>query len=98
MRNLVGDREALANWVASRQVIDVLREFSAQVGAEAFIGALRCIAPRLYSIAFSPLIAEDEIHLTVKRVGGLDAEARLRAGVASWQLTESVSPGDSLPV
>ena len=98
LRKLVEDREALANWVVTRQVIDVLREFPAQVDAEALLGALRGIAPRLYSMASSPLVAEDEIHLTVKRVGGLDAEDRLRAGVASWQLTESVSPGDTVPV
>ena len=98
LRELIENRDALADWVATRQVIDVLREFPAQVDTEAFIGALRGIAPRLYSIASSPLVAEDELHLTVKRVGAVDAEARLRAGVASWQLTESVSPGDTLPV
>ena len=98
LRTLVEDREGLAEWVASRQVIDVLREFPAQVGAEALIGALRGIAPRLYSIASSPLVAEDEIHLTVKRIGGVDGDGRLRAGVASWQLAESAKPGDTLPV
>jgi len=98
LRDLINDRNGLAEWVATRQVIDVLREFPAQVDGETLIGALRGIAPRLYSIASSPLVAEDEIHLTVKRVGGLDTDNRLRAGVASWQLAESVAPGDTLPV
>ena len=98
LRDLIENRERLAEWVATRQVVDVLREFPAQVDAGALIGALRGIAPRLYSIASSPLVAEDEIHLTVKRKGGMDGEGRLRAGVASWQLAESVSPGDTLPV
>jgi len=98
LRELIDDRDGLAEWVATRQVIDVLREFPARVDGEALIGALRGIAPRLYSIASSPLVAEDEIHLTVKRVGGLDTDNRLRAGVASWQLAESLDPGDTLPV
>lgn len=98
LRTIIDDRDRLAEWVATRQVIDVLREFPAEVDAATLIGALRGVAPRLYSIASSPLVAGDEIHLTVKRVGGLDADGRLRAGVASWQLVESVAPGDSVPV
>lgn len=98
LRALIDDRDQLAEWTATRQVIDVLREFPARVDAGTLVDMLRGISPRLYSIASSPLIADDEIHLTVKRVGGLDADNRLRAGVASWQLTESVSPGDTLPV
>jgi len=98
LRKLINNRDGLAEWVATRQVVDVIREFPAEIDAEKLIGALRGIAPRLYSIASSPLVADDEIHLTVKRVGGLDSDDRLRAGVASWQLTESVSPGDTLPV
>ncbi|MDT8450242.1 MAG: assimilatory sulfite reductase (NADPH) flavoprotein subunit [Wenzhouxiangellaceae bacterium] len=98
LRTLLDDRGAWADWVGTRQVIDVLREFPAGVDAEALIGALRGIAPRLYSIASSPLVVDDEVHLTVKRVGGIAGDGRLRAGVASWQLTDSVAPGDRVPV
>lgn len=98
LRALIDDRDRLAEWTATRQVIDVLREFPARVDAQALVDMMRGISPRLYSIASSPLVGDDEIHLTVKRVGGLDCHDRLRAGVASWQLTESVSPGDKLPV
>ncbi|HKL53733.1 MAG TPA: assimilatory sulfite reductase (NADPH) flavoprotein subunit [Wenzhouxiangellaceae bacterium] len=98
LRNLLGDREAFSGWVTSRQVIDVLRDYPARVEAAQLIDSMRGIAPRLYSIASSPLTGDDEIHLTVKRVGGLDQRARLRAGVASWQLTESVKPGDTASV
>jgi len=98
LRELITNRDGLAEWVTTRQVVDVLREFPARIDAQTLIGSLRGIAPRLYSIASSPLVTEDEIHLTVKRVGGLNPENRLRAGVASWQLAESVAPGDTLPV
>jgi len=98
LRTLLEDREALSDWVASRQVVDVLRAYPATAGAAQLVGSMRGIAPRLYSIASSPLAGDDEVHLTVKRVGGLDGAGRLRAGVASWQLTESTRPGDSVPV
>ncbi|MEN1727616.1 MAG: assimilatory sulfite reductase (NADPH) flavoprotein subunit [Pseudomonadota bacterium] len=98
LRALLEDRDALQQYVANRQVADVLVEFPAQCDAETLIGALRGIAPRLYSIASSPLVHPDEVHLTVKQVGELMASGQLRAGVASWQLTERVEPGVQLPV
>lgn len=98
LRKLLDDREALADWVASRQVVDVLRKYPATAGAAQLVGSMRGIAPRLYSVASSPLVGDDEIHLTVKRVGGLDGSGHLRAGVASWQLTESIRPGNMVPV
>ncbi|MCA1779583.1 MAG: assimilatory sulfite reductase (NADPH) flavoprotein subunit [Xanthomonadaceae bacterium] len=98
LRAILDNRDALSRWVAGHQVIDVLREYPAEVDGERFVNALRGIAPRLYSIASSPLEYEDEVHLTVKRVGGLNARQQLRAGVASWQLTETVQPGQRVPV
>jgi len=98
LRALLDDRDAFERWVRTRQVADVLRTAPARVDAAALVGALRGIGPRLYSIASSPLVVDDEIHLTVSRVGGLSDEGRLRAGVASWQLTHSMAAGDRLPV
>jgi len=98
LRDLLDDRERFDEWVRTRQVIDVLHDAPARVDAETLIGALRGIGPRLYSIASSPVVDEDAIHLTVKRIGGLDAQGRLRAGVASWGLTGQVAPGDRVPV
>jgi len=98
LRELLENRDAFEDWVASRQVADVLREIPARTDAGALIGALRGIGPRLYSIASSPSVHPDEVHLTVKRVGGLLESGRLRAGVASWQLVEQARPGERLPV
>jgi len=98
LRALLDDRDAFERWVRTRQVADVLREAPARVDAATLIGTLRGIAPRLYSIASSPVVVDDEIHLTVARVGGLADDGRLRAGAASWQLTDGVTAGDRLPV
>lgn len=94
---VLDDRDALQAFAATRQVADVLREYPVDVTPEQLVTALRRIAPRLYSIASSPLVAEDEVHLTVKLEGG-EIDGRLRAGVASWQLLETARPGDTLPV
>jgi len=98
LSGLLDDREALAAWQRSRQVVDVLRDYPQDVSADELVGMLRGLTPRLYSIASSPLQFEDEVHLTVKQVGGFNGEQRLRAGVASWQLAQQLAPGDSVPV
>ena len=98
LHGLLDDRDGLQRWVERRQVIDVLREFPLSLDAAGLVGLLRGIAPRLYSIASSPLASEGEVHLTVKLEGGLSAGGQLRAGVASWQLTSGVEPGERLPI
>lgn len=94
---VLDDRDALQAFSASRQVADVLREYPLDMTPEQLVGALRRIAPRLYSIASSPLVADDEVHLTVK-LEGCEIDGRLRAGAASWQLLERGRPGETLPV
>lgn len=97
LTKLLDDRDAFAAWCRTRQVADVLAEFPLKLEAAQFVACLRAIAPRLYSIASSPLVDEAEVHLTVKLEGGAVGR-RLRAGVASWQLTRCLEPGDTLPV
>ncbi|MCG5499777.1 assimilatory sulfite reductase (NADPH) flavoprotein subunit [Ectothiorhodospira lacustris] len=97
LAELLEDRNAFAAWCKTRQVADVIDEYPCELNADPFVSCLRAIAPRLYSIASSPLVDEDEVHLTVKLEGG-ETDNRLRAGAASWQLTRSLRPGDGLPV
>ena len=49
-------------------MIDVLHVYPAPWDAAALVAALRPLAPRLYSIASSAKVAEDEAHLTVARI------------------------------
>ncbi len=98
LARLLDDRQGFQGWVRQRQVIDVLREYPLALDATGLVTMLRGLSPRLYSIASSPLAQEGEVHLVVKREGGRSDDGRLRAGVASWQLTGAVKPGDSLPV
>ena len=51
--------------LASHQPIDLLRRYPTAWRAEALVAALRPLAPRLYSIASSPKLVGEEVHLTV---------------------------------
>ena len=97
LAGLLDDRDALQAWSHQRQVIDVIKEFPARVSAEALVGSIRRLAPRLYSIASSPLTADDEIALTVKLEQHENDTGR-RTGVASGHLLGRARAGDQLPV
>ena len=59
---------ALPQLLSEYQVIDLLHAYPTQWDAQALVASLRPLTPRLYSIASSPKVAEDEAHLTVARV------------------------------
>lgn len=92
------DSEATSEYLATRDPLDVLDDFSkANPDPQAVIAALGRLTPRLYSIASSPKAHPGEVHLCVgivrERVGG-----RLRRGVASTYLAERVPLGTTVPV
>ncbi|QGM21685.1 sulfite reductase [NADPH] flavoprotein alpha-component [Spiribacter sp. 2438] len=94
---IVDDRERLRGWLTTRQTVDVIRAYPGEVTADQLVGALRKCAPRLYSIASSPEVAEDEVHLTVRLETG-DHDDRIRTGAASGYLLERLQVGDTAPV
>lgn len=51
--------------LASDQPIDLLHRYPATWRPDALVAALRPLTPRLYSIASSPKLVGDEVHLTV---------------------------------
>lgn len=65
---LLEDKAALREYLAERQIIDIVKEFPAQIDAQILVDALRPLMPRLYSIASSQADVEDEVHLTVALV------------------------------
>jgi sulfite reductase (NADPH) flavoprotein alpha-component len=77
-----GGQDALAQLLASHQPLDLLRRWPASWDAGALVGALRPLAPRLYSIASSAAAVGDEAHLTVDVVG-YEAFGERRVGAAS---------------
>ncbi|HBT4631989.1 TPA: NADPH-dependent assimilatory sulfite reductase flavoprotein subunit [Klebsiella pneumoniae] len=86
---LVGDKAQLQQYAAATPIVDMVRFSPAQLDAEALIGLLRPLAPRLYSIASSQAEVESEVHVTVGVVR-YEIEGRARAGGASSFLADRV--------
>lgn len=91
-------RPTLKAWVDGRQLIDLLEEYPCKTWTpDSFTGALRKLAPRLYSIASSLRKHEDQVHLTVAAVR-YHTHGRDRTGVCSCYLADEVNGGDPLKV
>lgn len=99
LRGLLGeDRKAeLREYLHGREIIDVLRDYPVRgLAADDFVGALRKLPPRLYSIASSLQASPDEVHLTVGVVR-YNSHGRGRQGVASNYLA-ALEEGSTVPV
>lgn len=86
---LVGDKAQLQHYAATTPVVDMLRFSPAQLDADALVGLLRPLTPRLYSIASSQAEVESEVHITVGAVR-YEIEGRARACGASSFLADRV--------
>ena len=78
--------------LASDQPIDLLRRYPAAWQPEALVVALRPLTPRLYSIASSPKLVGDEVHLTVAVVD-YEAHGNPHWGAASAFLAATDEDG-----
>jgi sulfite reductase (NADPH) flavoprotein alpha-component len=79
---IVASPVAFPELLSDHQVIDLLHAFPAQWTAQEFVAALRPLTPRLYSIASSLKVVEDEAHVTVARIA-YEAFGRNHVGAAS---------------
>jgi sulfite reductase (NADPH) flavoprotein alpha-component len=77
-------------WILGCDLVDILHACpSARFTPAEFVGFLRLLQPRLYSISSSPKAHPGEVHLTVASVR-YDARGRSRKGVASCWLADRV--------
>ncbi|NYT38648.1 assimilatory sulfite reductase (NADPH) flavoprotein subunit [Allopusillimonas soli] len=88
--------QALRELLESRQLIDVLRAWPATWTAEALLKSLRPLTPRMYSIASSQSVVEEEVHLTLAHVG-FEVDGEDRWGATSHFLSNLVE-GEKLPI
>jgi sulfite reductase (NADPH) flavoprotein alpha-component len=86
LRSIVEDRDRLADFLKSRQIIDVIADYPKIWHAQEFVGSLRKLTPRLYSIASGADTNPEEAHLTVALVR-YEQFGRLHWGAASNCLT-----------
>ncbi|GAA0853878.1 assimilatory sulfite reductase (NADPH) flavoprotein subunit [Aliiglaciecola litoralis] len=97
LQSLFEDKAALREYLADRQIIDIIKDFPIELTAEQLARALRPITPRLYSIASSQAEVEDEVHLTVALVE-YDVNGQPRKGGASSFLAERLEEGQEVKV
>jgi sulfite reductase (NADPH) flavoprotein alpha-component len=92
---LPANRDAFADYLWGRELIDLFLEFPQPgMSADDFVGLLRPMPPRLYSIASSIKAHEEQVHLTVAIVR-YDTHGRKREGVCSSYLADRV--GATIP-
>ncbi|WP_417317174.1 assimilatory sulfite reductase (NADPH) flavoprotein subunit [Emcibacter sp.] len=87
-----------AAFLGRHHIVDIVRKFPCDtISPQDFIGILRPLQPRLYSIASSMAAVPGEAHLTVSavryRLGGEE-----RTGVASGMLADRIEMDSELPV
>jgi sulfite reductase (NADPH) flavoprotein alpha-component len=83
---------------ATLDVLALLEKFApVHPDPEAFLECLEPLQPRLYSIASSPLVTPDQVHLTVDAVR-YQVAGRRRDGAASTYLADRLKPGSRVNV
>jgi sulfite reductase (NADPH) flavoprotein alpha-component len=88
-----GDKEALDAWLWGKDVLDLLLLAPAlSMTADEFVGVLKPLQHRAYSISSSPLADPGSVHLTVASVRHTSA-GRDRGGVCSTYLADRVAEG-----
>jgi len=84
-------------WIAGRQLIDLIVTFPIALDAEKLRGLTRPLAPRAYSVASSRREVGDEAHLLVSAVR-YESHGRARKGVASNYVAERLKRGGHVRV
>ena len=92
------NKNDLQDYISGREIIDLLYEFPAEeLSADALISIMRKLPSRLYSIASSPKVHPQEVHLTVGVVR-YHTHGRERKGVCSTFLAERIFKGSKAEV
>ncbi|WP_334076867.1 sulfite reductase subunit alpha [Paenibacillus sanfengchensis] len=90
-------RDKFKAWLWGRQLVDVLEEFPVSLTPAELTGLLKPLQPRLYSIASSPKLHPEEVHITVSTVR-YEHRGQVRKGVCSTFLADLAKPGMGIPV
>ena len=96
VKALIADGQA-KEWIAGRQLIDLIANFPIALTAEHLRAVTRPLAPRAYSIASSRREVGEEAHLLISAVR-YDSHGRARKGVASNYAAERLKRGGRVRV
>ena len=90
------NKRALSDWSWGRQSVDLLAQLPVTASVEDWLGILKPLQPRLYSISSSPKATPREVHLTVSPVR-YNFKGVPRRGVCSTYLADR-APGDDVAI
>src|SRR5580765_3672602 len=96
VKALLDDGQA-REWIAGRQLIDLIATFPIALDADKLRALTRPLAPRAYSIASSRREVGDEAHLLISAVR-YERHGRARKGVASNYVAERLKRGGHVRV
>ncbi len=93
-----GDKEAMDAFLWGRDTLDLLNlDDKLVLSPEEFVGFLKPLQHRAYSISSSPKAHADEVHLTVAAVRW-EFDGRPHRGVCSTFMADEIDAGDTVPV
>jgi sulfite reductase (NADPH) flavoprotein alpha-component len=93
---LTADSKIQRDFLRTHQLRDLISQFPASPDAQIFVEHLRPLQPRLYDVANSRNLLDDELHLTVKQYR-YPFKDRYETGIASDYLLQA-QPGDELRI
>jgi sulfite reductase (NADPH) flavoprotein alpha-component len=96
VKALIADGQ-VKEWIAGRQLIDLIATFPIALDAETLRALTRPLAPRAYSIASSRREVGDEAHLLISAVR-YESHGRARKGVASNYVADRLKRGGRVRV
>ena len=94
---LVKNKEFLDDYSKSNDLLDLVKDYPSAISPDDLLSALRNLAPRLYSVASSPLVYPDELHFTAGLIE-YNSNQRLHRGVCSVYFADRLEVGDSVPI
>lgn len=97
LADIAADTGSLREFVVNHQVFELVRKYPASVSAEQFIGCLRRLTPRRYSIASSQAEVGDQVHLLVALLS-YQADDHRYFGGASGYMSHRVSADNKVRI
>ncbi|MCT4648405.1 MAG: flavodoxin domain-containing protein [Carboxylicivirga sp.] len=97
LNELIADDQKLENYAATNDILDLVMDYPGQLSVEEFLGILRSLSQRLYSLASSSKVVGDQADITVKIIENSHQD-RMRNGVCSSFLWNRLDVGDMVPV
>ncbi|WP_289054471.1 diflavin oxidoreductase [Carboxylicivirga marina] len=97
LNQLLDDTQKLEKYAAEKDVLDMVMDYPGVYSVEEFLGVLRKLSQRLYSVASSKSQVGEQADITVKVIENAD-DKRTRNGVCSSFLWHRLDVGDMVPV